>query len=219
MVWKIDCFLFQRSISRPTILSNWLVQFSFFPPFLGLFFPFSLYFLTFCICFLHIISTWGLVCRTLTFLLYGLKRYLLKIILSLTFFSWLTMSLFVPVTASGGKNCSCFIRSADCQSCIQHPFLPAFIFEIMLLLQGAISGSFNLRSLSISADAMCLTYCINVQLLLILIETLDLETLLQMIHDEIPFRFLEIFHFPMSFLKFKVLEYVHFCFQFYGLST
>lgn len=60
---------------------------------------------------------------------------------------------------------------------------------LVAVLQGTISGSFNLAKLAISAEAARLIYYAKVQLLLILIETLDLENLLQMIHDEIPFRF------------------------------
>ncbi|KAL3515020.1 hypothetical protein ACH5RR_021922 [Cinchona calisaya] len=60
--------------------------------------------------------------------------------------------------------------------------------KLLLLYEGAISGSFNLAKLAISAEAARLIYYAKVQLLLILIETLDLENLLQMIHDEIPFR-------------------------------
>ncbi|XP_071935327.1 uncharacterized protein [Coffea arabica] len=60
--------------------------------------------------------------------------------------------------------------------------------KLLLLYEGAISGSFNFAKLAISAEAARLIYYAKVQLLLILIETLDLENLLQMIHDEIPFR-------------------------------
>lgn len=59
--------------------------------------------------------------------------------------------------------------------------------KLLLLYEGAISGSFNFAKLAISAEAAHLIYYAKVQLLLILIETLDLENLLQMIHDEIPF--------------------------------
>lgn len=56
-------------------------------------------------------------------------------------------------------------------------------------MQGMISGSYNLGKLAISAEAMHSIYHAKIQLLLILVETLDLENLLQMIHDQIPFRF------------------------------
>lgn len=55
-------------------------------------------------------------------------------------------------------------------------------------MQGMISGSSNFGRLAISNEALQSMYHAKVQLLLILIETLDLENLLQMIHDEMPFR-------------------------------
>ncbi|KAA8536013.1 hypothetical protein F0562_028491 [Nyssa sinensis] len=60
--------------------------------------------------------------------------------------------------------------------------------KLCLLYEGIISGSVNFRKLAISAEALNYIYHAKVQLLLILIETLDLENLLQMIHDEMPFR-------------------------------
>lgn len=57
------------------------------------------------------------------------------------------------------------------------------------MFQGILSGSFNFEKLAISTEALRSSYQAKVQLLLILIETLDLESLLQMVHDEIPFRF------------------------------
>jgi nuclear pore complex protein Nup188 len=56
-------------------------------------------------------------------------------------------------------------------------------------LQGIISGDYNFGKLAISSEALHSSYHAKVQLQLILIETLDLEILLQMVHDEIPFRF------------------------------
>ncbi|KAB1207586.1 hypothetical protein CJ030_MR7G022888 [Morella rubra] len=53
--------------------------------------------------------------------------------------------------------------------------------------QGIISGAYNFGKLAISPDALHSSYHAKVQLLLILIETLDLEILLQMVHDEVPF--------------------------------
>ncbi|XP_047333534.1 uncharacterized protein LOC124937067 [Impatiens glandulifera] len=55
------------------------------------------------------------------------------------------------------------------------------------LYEGAISGSSNLEKLAVSSEAVRSIYHLRLQLLLILMETLDLESLLQMIHDEKPF--------------------------------
>lgn len=60
--------------------------------------------------------------------------------------------------------------------------------KLCLLYKGIISGSFNFGKLAISPEATHSFYHAKVQLLLILIETLDLENLLQLIHDEMPFR-------------------------------
>lgn len=59
--------------------------------------------------------------------------------------------------------------------------------KLCLLYEGMISGSSNFGRLAISNEALQSMYHAKVQLLLILIETLDLENLLQMIHDEMPF--------------------------------
>ncbi|BFG42271.1 hypothetical protein CerSpe_285450 [Prunus speciosa] len=56
------------------------------------------------------------------------------------------------------------------------------------LYKGILSGSYNFGKLAVSTEALCSAYQAKVQLLLILIETLDLENILQMVHDEIPFR-------------------------------
>ncbi|KAM3398313.1 putative protein isoform X4 [Capsicum galapagoense] len=56
------------------------------------------------------------------------------------------------------------------------------------LYEGFISNSYNFGKLAVSAEAVASIYHAKLQLLLILIETLDLENLLQMVHDEIPFR-------------------------------
>ncbi|KAJ4965226.1 hypothetical protein NE237_017075 [Protea cynaroides] len=56
------------------------------------------------------------------------------------------------------------------------------------LYKGILSGSFNIEKLAVSVEARNSLYHAKVQLLLILIETLDLENLLQMVHDEVPFR-------------------------------
>uniref|UniRef100_A0A803NF80 Nucleoporin NUP188 homolog n=1 Tax=Cannabis sativa TaxID=3483 RepID=A0A803NF80_CANSA len=56
------------------------------------------------------------------------------------------------------------------------------------LFKGILSGSYNLRKLEVSTEAIQSSYQAKIQLLLVLIETLDLENLLQMVHDETPFR-------------------------------
>ncbi|EXB39261.1 hypothetical protein L484_024956 [Morus notabilis] len=60
--------------------------------------------------------------------------------------------------------------------------------KLCLLFKGILSGSYNLRKLEISTEALHSSYQAKIQLLLILIETLDLENLLQMVRDEMPFR-------------------------------
>lgn len=64
------------------------------------------------------------------------------------------------------------------------PFLKTF------LSQGILSGSCNFGKLAVSTEALNSAYDAKIQLLLILMETLDLESLLQMVHDETPFRLL-----------------------------
>ncbi|CAN6544612.1 unnamed protein product [Malus baccata var. baccata] len=59
---------------------------------------------------------------------------------------------------------------------------------LCLLYKGTLSGSYNFENLAVSTEALRSSYQTKVQLLLILIETLDLESLLQMVHDAIPFR-------------------------------
>ncbi|KAI9127540.1 hypothetical protein K1719_000533 [Acacia pycnantha] len=56
------------------------------------------------------------------------------------------------------------------------------------IYKGIISGHYNFKKLAITSEAWQLSYHAKVQLLLILIETLDLENLLQMVHDETPYR-------------------------------
>lgn len=51
-----------------------------------------------------------------------------------------------------------------------------------------LSGSFDVGKLAVSVEAKNSFCYAKAQLLLILIETLDLENLLQMVHDEVPFR-------------------------------
>ncbi|XP_016496025.2 uncharacterized protein LOC107815035 isoform X1 [Nicotiana tabacum] len=59
--------------------------------------------------------------------------------------------------------------------------------KLCSLYEGFISNSYNFGKLAVSAEAVSSIYHAKVQLLLILIETLDLENLLQMVHDETPF--------------------------------
>ncbi|KAK6916684.1 hypothetical protein RJ641_019545 [Dillenia turbinata] len=60
--------------------------------------------------------------------------------------------------------------------------------KLCITYKGIISGSYNLEKLAVSSGAVFSIKQAKVQLLLILIETLDLETLLQKIHDAKPFR-------------------------------
>jgi len=57
------------------------------------------------------------------------------------------------------------------------------------LFQGILAGDYNLGKLAITRETQQLSYHAKVQLLLILIETLNLENVLQMVHDEVPYRF------------------------------
>ncbi|KAL9691487.1 hypothetical protein QQ045_011911 [Rhodiola kirilowii] len=56
------------------------------------------------------------------------------------------------------------------------------------LYKGVLSGSYNLGRLAVSAEAVGSISYAKFQLLLILVETLNLENLLQMVHDEMLFR-------------------------------
>lgn len=69
-----------------------------------------------------------------------------------------------------------------------------------MMSQGILSGSYNFGNLAISSEAVYSFYQAKVQLLLILIETLNLENLLQMVHDAIPFRFLASLYFLFIFI-------------------
>lgn len=52
-----------------------------------------------------------------------------------------------------------------------------------------ISGPFHIGEMAESSEAKNSFYHAKVQLVLILIETLNLENLLRMVHDDVPFRF------------------------------
>ncbi|KAF8013563.1 hypothetical protein BT93_I1419 [Corymbia citriodora subsp. variegata] len=56
------------------------------------------------------------------------------------------------------------------------------------LFKDTLSGSYNFEKLAVSAEAVRSSYHAKVQLLLIVIETLDLESVLQMVHDGMPLR-------------------------------
>ncbi|XP_027909728.1 uncharacterized protein LOC114168941 isoform X2 [Vigna unguiculata] len=56
------------------------------------------------------------------------------------------------------------------------------------LYKGILAGDYNLGKLAITTETQQLSYHAKVQLLLILIETLNLENILQMVHDEVPYR-------------------------------
>ncbi|KAL8060239.1 hypothetical protein ABFX02_02G012000 [Erythranthe guttata] len=60
--------------------------------------------------------------------------------------------------------------------------------RLCTIYEGLVTGSYNFQKLAISPDAILAIYHAKVQLLLILIASLNLENLLQMIHDNVPFR-------------------------------
>lgn len=60
--------------------------------------------------------------------------------------------------------------------------------SLCLLFKDMLCGSFNIGRLAVSVEAQNSFFHAKAQLLLILIETLDLENLLRMVHDEVPFR-------------------------------
>ncbi|KAL0422870.1 UNVERIFIED_CONTAM: hypothetical protein Slati_3309900 [Sesamum latifolium] len=60
--------------------------------------------------------------------------------------------------------------------------------RLCTLYQGIVNGLYNFQKLAISTEAIRSIYHAKVQLLFILIEALNLENLLQMIHDNTPFR-------------------------------
>ncbi|XP_048128814.1 uncharacterized protein LOC115735783 isoform X2 [Rhodamnia argentea] len=60
--------------------------------------------------------------------------------------------------------------------------------KLCTLFKDTLSGSYNFEKLAVSAEAVRSSYHARVQLLLILIETLDLESVLQMVHDGTPLR-------------------------------
>lgn len=96
-------------------------------------------------------------------------------------------------TCDGGRwKKLCSLYKVYCNLYESTVFFIHFVILIRLekkFLQGITSGDYNIGKLAISSEALQSSYHVKVQLLLILIETLDLETLLQMVHDEIPFRF------------------------------
>ena len=60
------------------------------------------------------------------------------------------------------------------------------------------AGSSNFIKLGVSAEALEYSYRAKIQMLLVLMETLDFDNLLQMIHDEIPLR--QVCYLPIAML-------------------
>ncbi|KAL8556343.1 hypothetical protein ACS0TY_003962 [Phlomoides rotata] len=60
--------------------------------------------------------------------------------------------------------------------------------KLCALYEGIVTGSYNFQKLEISPEAVRSIYYAKVQLLFILIESLNLENLLQMLHDNVSFR-------------------------------
>ncbi|WCJ39807.1 hypothetical protein M5689_020767 [Euphorbia peplus] len=60
--------------------------------------------------------------------------------------------------------------------------------KLCSLYKGILFGSYNFGTLAVSDEALKSSYHAKVQLLLILMETLDLENLLKLVHDGTPFR-------------------------------
>ncbi|ESQ53118.1 hypothetical protein EUTSA_v10024188mg [Eutrema salsugineum] len=60
--------------------------------------------------------------------------------------------------------------------------------KLCSLYKGILLGSYNFRKLAVSAEAQLSACRVKIQLLMILIDTLDMENLLQMVHDGVPFR-------------------------------
>ncbi|XP_073292764.1 uncharacterized protein [Primulina huaijiensis] len=60
--------------------------------------------------------------------------------------------------------------------------------KLCALYEDIVTGFCNFQKLAISPEATCAIYHAKVQLLLILIEALNLDSLLHMIHDNIPYR-------------------------------
>jgi hypothetical protein len=102
------------------------------------------------------------------------------------------MTHFVHVAVRYGRSLVLFTRYTNIHLLILDLFSAIFISQILaqdyLLIQGILAGEYNLGKLAITTEAQQLSYHVKVQLLLILIETLNLETLLQMVHDETPYR-------------------------------
>lgn len=91
-------------------------------------------------------------------------------------------------------------------------FFYLLIYHVVLrVMQGIVNGSYNFQKLAISPDAVRAIYHAKVQLLLILIQSLNLESLLQMIHDNIPFRFCcisSLFPAPFIIIIYFILFYI-----------
>ncbi|EPS65107.1 hypothetical protein M569_09666, partial [Genlisea aurea] len=59
--------------------------------------------------------------------------------------------------------------------------------RLCVLYERISSRSYHIQKLAVSSEAICSISHVKVQLLLVLIESLNLETLLQMLHDNVPF--------------------------------
>lgn len=101
------------------------------------------------------------------------------------------MSHLLDAMLINGKRCVCFIRYIVVLLLL-HFLLYFYKYSIILLMpqavQGIISGSYNMEILAISSAAIHSSRQVKVRLLFILMETLDLESLLQMVHDQTTFR-------------------------------
>lgn len=102
------------------------------------------------------------------------------------------MSHLLDVMLIDGEHCVCFIRYIVFLQLL-YPFLLNFykystILLMMQVVQGIISGSYNMEMLAISSAAIHSSCQVKVRLLFILMETLDLENLLQMVHDQTTLR-------------------------------
>lgn len=102
------------------------------------------------------------------------------------------MTHVVRVVVRYGRSLVLFTRYTSIRLLILDLFCDIFINQILAqdypLIQGILAGEYNLGKLEITTEAQQFSYHVKVQLLLILIETLNLENLLQMVHDETPYR-------------------------------
>ena len=139
-------------------------------------------------------------CRMLIFSHCGLKRHWSKTIWYWTLSSSFIMNHFLLAPVKPGKIYACCTRYVvDLSVSMLIYFILLSKSVMSFILQGILSGYCNFGKLAISNQALKSSYHAKIQLLLILIETLDLENLLQLLHDDIPFRFLPIVSFYIFF--------------------